>query len=271
MPTAREMGNVILLWDDAASDGTTTIHTHSTETSGYVAESLLDTDRQTCFMTTATGTVLVSFNLQSPQTIKYISIHNHNMSTKTCTTFDIYRSADGSAWTLVTSWPLSDIGNDDFMVPINGGTGLSYQYWKLEFTGTDAGFYLGRVFLARSYYELPKGIAVGSEKGYLKNESVILTPGSIEHRMSKGPKRRVLRAMIPSAETAVRDQIAAMVDSCDVNDKCFVMSWPGGTTLYTGVNRYGAAVHARLNVEAWLYAMKWAGLTDLPLDAVEVL
>jgi hypothetical protein len=280
MATAREMANWIFMWDDALSDGTTIINTaeagHSTEVAGFTAEALLDADRQTCLQISDSGTVYVSFDLGSAQTIKAVGILNHNANISTVSLWNIYRSSNGTSWTLANGSGVNvstAIGDEDFFWVINGGTGVSYQYWKCEFTGADAGLYVGRFYFARELYELPAGAAVGATKGYLKNESIQITRGGIEHRNSCGLKRRVISGTIPAqvASDTIRTNLLALVDYCDVNDKCFIMSSPYGTTTYTTTSRYGAAIHARLNVEEWRYALQIAGLTDIPLEIVEVL
>ena len=160
--TAREMANVIFMWDDAVTEIPATIEDHSTEVSGFAAENLLDADRQTCFKTSATGdNVFVEFDLASAVAVKGFSIHNHNANTKGVSNLIIKRKATTPADSQYVAFAASTVtGDDDFFYKFSATQ--TYRYWRIEFDSVDSsGLYMGRIGLWREAYQLDNGIHKG--------------------------------------------------------------------------------------------------------------
>lgn len=275
MATAREMSNLLLLWDDAVTEiSGVTIEGHSTETSGFVAENLLDTSRQTCFKVNAAGDdINVGFDLGAAYTIKGIGLLNHNADNRGVSNMIVkYGAATlGASSTLATFDVATKIGDDDFVFMFNAG--VSSRYWWLEFDSVDgAGLYMGRIFLAREAYDYTGAVLSPMPKGYLHVEDILETKGGVEHGISRGSLRKRMMPVIPPvAADAARAEIISLIEHVELNHKKFVTSWPYGTTQYAGANRYGLGVHARFNLSEWQYQCITNAKSQLPLDMVEVL
>lgn len=272
MATAREMANAVFMWDDAVTEiSGVTIAGHSTEHAGYEAENLLKPNRHTVFMTTATGdNVNVGFNLQSSQAILGLSIHNHNMNTKDVSNFTIrYGNASFGSASVYVGWVVATvIGDDDFFYKFQSA--LNTQYVWLEFDSIDAvDLYVGRVGLWRSAYQLETGLGLGSSKGYSHIEDILPTKSGVEHAISRGSIRRRFNAAVNYASTTERTNITNLIEHVGLNHKAFCTSWPFGTTLLTGTNIYGAAVHAKIPVSDWEYMMHVASRTSWMLPIRE--
>ena len=270
MATAREMANLIFLYDDAVLDSGTTIGAgHSTEVAGYVAENLLDADRQTAFKTSDSGTIDFYYDLQSAKAIKAVSIHNHNAYTLGTLNFTPYRSANGADWTSIAAYGVSSYVFDSDFFAVFGAT-QTYQYFKFEFSSVDAAnFFIGRACLWREVYDIPNG-ADELVRGYLHDEEVMRTKGGAEHRNSRGPLRKVMEGSLKFSATAKRDAILALVEQVELNHKTFVTSAPFGTTGYTAGSRYGMAIHSKFDMDEWAYQMALSSRTHIPLRIVEV-
>jgi hypothetical protein len=281
---AREIANWIFAWDDAieALIGTASIYSHSTEVAGFAAENLLDADRQTCFKTSATGTVNVTIDLGAAgvgtavQQIYGIGILNHNSYDVSASGSLVYASGSDSPTTgfisAIAQYARTGTGNDDFFGATSAAAAAApHRYWKLEMTQALANWRIGRLYLARSLYQLPNGVAQGFTRGYRKPGLTHMTPGGIRHHISQGQKLRVLNGAIISAKPAVRAQIKALIESCEVNDKCFIMSDPFGTTTFSGDNRYGSGIHACIDSDEWTHSVKVESNSDIPLSILEVL
>ena len=274
MATAREMSNMIFLWNDAITEtASVDIQGHSTEVAGYVAENLLDDDRQTCFMTSATGDdVYIEVDLQSNHTIVGFALLNHNAGTMGVSNFTIkYGTSSPASTTLLEASVSSYLGDDDFFVyPVSGVTA---RYVRYEFDSVDASpdLYMGRMFLAQSAYNYTYGLRIGAQKGVIGNTDIISTKGGTEHRTLRGSQRKRLSAVIPNNSGMATDRAAliSLLEHVKGNYKAFVHSWPYGTTSYSGNNRYGQAVHARWANPEWLYSMLAAGGADIPIETIE--
>jgi hypothetical protein len=274
MSTAREQANWIFMWDDAITEiANVVIEGHSAEVAGYVAENLLDSSRQTCYKTSATGNdVWVGVDLLTDQVIKSFGLHNHDADSRGAGSFSIKygTSAEGAGnlHTANTYGVPATIGDDDFFYA--PASPITARYVRYEFDSIDtANLYLGRMFLAREMYDLPNFVQTGATKGFSHSEEILLTKGGIEHRNSRGNLRRRLTAVMPSESSSTpRDNMIALIEHVQLNHKAFVMSSPYGTSVYSG-SLFGAAIHARFNLDDWQYSMLAAGTTQVPLDIIE--
>jgi hypothetical protein len=271
------MANLILLWDDAITEiASVDIESHSTEVTGYVAENLLDRDRQTVFKSSVTdpADALVEFDLKSDVVIKGFALLNHNASTIGADTLSVnyHTQAEGAGasneW--FTTTVSSAVGDDDFFIVPASSITARYVRVFLH-NANSSGTYMGRVFLARETYDYAKGLRIGSSKGGISPVDILETRGGKEHRILRGSRRKRLMASIPpnSGIATDRTNLVNLLDHIEGNYKSFVHSWPYGTTMYTGSNRYGMAVHARWANPEWLYQMLVQGAASLPIDTIE--
>jgi len=269
------MANVVLMWDDAITEiAATHIQTHSDETSGFAAENLLDSDRQTCYKASNTGdanVVHVRFDLGAIYSIAGFSIHNHNAGTKGVSNILVKASNDiDEGFTKATYDVSTYVGDDDFFHYFDSAS--SRRYWKIDFQSVDsAGLYIGRIGLWQSAYQLSRGIMPGSSKGYSHLEDVLTTKGGINHRISRGGLKRHFTGLVDTSSAAELAELEALIEHTEVNHKPFCTSWPGGTTSYTGANIYGAGVHAVIDAERWEYIMQVAGRGAPYLPIIEEL
>ena len=275
MATAREMNNLLLLWDDAVTqiDGVT-IEAASAAVSGFAAANLLDTSRQTCLKFSGSGDdIHVGFDLGAAYTIKGFGLHNHSIATADVSVMDIrYDAATyaGSTPYGVTFGP-AETGDDDFVCMFSAG--ISSRYWWFGFDSVaSAALYIGRIFLARQAYDYTEGILSPGLKGYMHVEDILETKGGIEHRISRGSLRKRMTFMLPPLTSdPARAQIVSLIEHVELNHRAFVTSWPYATTEYTGISRYGLGVHARFVDAEWTYECLVAGKSRIPLNLVEVL
>jgi hypothetical protein len=273
MALLRQIANWCFLWDDAIAECASSIHAHSTEYAASPMENLLDAEPSTVAMFNATGSVSVEIDLGSAQTIYGFGIFNHNSNTKGVSNLVVGYSSDHTTYTTDISFDVATIvGDDDFVAYLTQGH--NYQYWKITWQSVDAaGLYAGRIYLARSVYQLANvGPSVGAQKGYAKRLTVNETLGGVEHRIGRGDKRRILSGNIPADPGTDLVQIQAMVDQCEVNEKCFCVTDAAGTTIATSNGtRYGAGIHMRINADSWRYAIRMPNVNDIPIEAIEVL
>ena len=280
MATARELANLALMWDDAVTEiSGVVIASHSTEVSGYPAENLLDANRQNVFQSSVTAPTdaYIEFDLLSDVTIKGLAICNHNAETigADSLTVKTHTSAQGAGAT--TTWfsvNTSAFGDDDFFcVPANNVTG---RYVRVTLDNPDSsGTQIGRVFLARSIYDCGTSLRVGAQKGWRSSVEIMETPGGVEHRFSRGSRRKRLSAVIPnqSGIATIRTQINNLVQHVEVAEKAFIHSWPYGATL--GVQSlnslFGMAVHARFFGDEYMETLQVAQGLEIPFNTIEVL
>jgi len=273
MAFLRQIANWCFWWEDAIAENATAIVASSATSTGYDAANLLDAEPSTCIKFSGTGTLYVTVDLGAGEHIAGFGLFNHNMNTKTVTAVTLYGSdAPTSGFVSYGAYTVASVvGDDDFVAYVNPS--VSRQYWKLEFTGADAGLYLGRLYLARNFYQLANvGPSVGAQKGYAKRLTVNETLGGVEYRNGRGDKRRILSGNIPADPGTDLVQIQAMVNQCEINEKCFCVTDAAGTTVAsTNANCYGVGIHMRMNADSWRYQIRMPNVNDIPIEAIEVL
>lgn len=272
MAFLRQIANWCFWWNDAIAESASLIKSHSTEDASYPMENLLDAEPSTVAKFGATGSVNVVIDLGSAQSITGFGLFNHNCLTSGTTVVQIERSSTGTgSWANAASFTVDAVvGDDDFVAYF---APVSYQYWRLSFASTTSAAYVGRLYLAKSFYQLANiGPSVGAMKGYAKRLTVNETLGGVEHRIGRGDRRRVVSCSIPADPGTDLVQIQAMIDQCQVNEKCFCVTDAAGTTVAaTSANCYGAGAHMRINADSWRYQIRSVNVNDIPLEAIEVL
>ena len=280
MATAQEIANLVLLWNDAVTEiPSVVISAHSTETAGFVAENLLDVNRQNVFSASPGGypadNVHVEFDLLSATAIKGFALLNHNMGTRGVSTCTIRADNSTPATTARASFSVSAVcGDDDFFMAFTATQ--TYRYWRVEWDSVDAAaLYMGRVFLAQDLYDCGTSIRVGAQKGWQSSVEILTTPGGVEHRFARGSRRKMLSATLPNQTgiTTIRTQVNNLVEHVEVQEKPFVHSWPYGSSVGVlgSATLYGMAVHARFISPEYLETLMVATGVEIPFNTIEVL
>jgi hypothetical protein len=272
MAFLRQIANWCFWWEDAIVEMGATIEASSAVSASFPIDNLLDAEPSTVAQFSGTGTLYVTFDLDDGAHIAGFGLFNHNMNTKTVTAVTLYGSdAPTSGFVSFGAYTVASVvGDDDFVAYVNPA--VSHRYWKVEFTGADAGLYIGRIYLAQHFYQLANvGPAAGAVKGYAKPMDTDETLGGVERRLGRGNRRRIISASVPADPGTDLVQIKAMIDQCEVGEKCFCMTDAEGTTVAaTNANCYGAGIHARINADSWRYILRTVNVNDVPLEIIEV-
>ena len=273
--TAREIANFYVMWDDAIVGITgAAIVAAGTSTcdATYPNTNLLDGRRDTVAKFTGTGTIKIAFDLLTAQNVYGVGIHNHTANTHAATTVALRYGSDGVNWTEDRNFTIASTVGDDDVFAVFATSPRNYRYFQVQFSdAVTANLTVGRIYLARAVYDFGATLQVGTRKGYVKRCDVTETKGGVEFRLGRGRLRRRIVGVIPGRESAARSQMKSIITACDLNEKPLVTSSPYGTTVVSGTNYYGAAIHGRFASEEWLPAYGVLSIADLPVDIIEVL